>query len=187
MGYGNVRNALDLAKYQLAQKGITQPTPEQLKAALTGGTITTSSGTGTATQTNLDGILTMRSQGMGWGQIAHELGTKLGAMKHPTTTVANSSSQGSGVVSGSGQSTESSETGIVSGSGKSQGNSVRGASGKHASGQGIVSGSGKSVGGSGHGYDNDKGGIVTGSGQVAGGNSGITSAGGRGQGKGHYK
>ena len=188
MGFGNVRHVLDLAQYQLGQKGITQPTPEQLKAALTGGTITTGTGTGTTTgtvtKTELQGILTMRSQGMGWGQIAQELGTKLGALKHSnqTTTVANSSSQGSGVVSGSGKSGGSSETGIVSASGKSHGNSGPGASGKQASGQGIVSGSGK-------GHASGKGGIVTGSGQVSGASSGITSGGGHGngQGKGHNK
>lgn len=188
MGFGNVRHALELAKYQLGQTGITQPTPEQLKAALTGGTITTGTGTGTTTgtvtKTELQGILTMRSQGMGWGQIAQKLGTKLGALKHSnqTTTVANSSSQGSGVVSGSGKSGGSSETGIVSASGKSHGSSGHVASGKEASGQGIVSGSGK-------GHASGKGGIVTGSGQAAGTSSGITSGAGHGngQGKGHNK
>src|SRR5678815_5649303 len=77
MGYGNVFTSLALAKQQLGQMGISQPTPEQLQAALTGGTITTGTGT-TATTTQLHGILTMRSQGMGWGQIAQQQGTKLG-------------------------------------------------------------------------------------------------------------
>ena len=40
MGYGNVSTSLALAKYQLGQQGITNPTPEQLKTALNGGTIT---------------------------------------------------------------------------------------------------------------------------------------------------
>jgi len=201
MGFGNVYISLALAKQQLGQMGITQPTPEQLKAALMGGTITTGTGTGTTTgtgtatgttmtKTELPGILTMRSQNMGWGQIAHKLGFKLGpvvsAMKHSnqSMTVASSSSQGSGVVSGSGQSTGSTESGIVSSGGKPHGNSGHGASGKSGSGQGIVSGSGKSVGGAGHAYGHNKGGIVTGSGQVAG-----TSAGGHGnsQAKGHNK
>jgi hypothetical protein len=179
MGHGNVFTSLALAKQQLGQLGISQPTPEQLQAALTGGKITT----GTGTETELYGILRMRSEGMGWGQIAQQQGTKLGpvisglksANKQMTTT--NASSTGS-------QSTSSS-SGIVSGSGKSHGNSGQN-SGQNRSGEGIVSGSNGSTG-NGNAYGK---GIVTGSGQAAGGNSGITTAGGRGNsgyGKGHSK
>jgi hypothetical protein len=184
MGYGNVFTSLALAKQQLGQLGISQPTPEQLQAALTGGTITTGTGT-TATKTQLQGILTMRSQHMGWGQIAQKLGTKLGpvvsslksANQHMTTTNASST----------GSESTSSSSGIVSGSGKSYGNSGQGGSGQDRSGEGIVSASGRS-GGNGNAYGK---GIVSGSGQAAGGNSGITTAGGRGnssgQGKGQSK
>src|SRR5499426_1038222 len=155
MGHGNVFTSLALAKQQLGQLGISQPTPQQLQAALTGGTITTGTGT-TATTSQLQGILTMRSQGMGWGQIAQQQGTKLGpvisglksANKQMTTT--NASSTGS-------QSTSSS-SGIVSGSGKSQGNSGQN-SGQNRSGEGIVSGSNGSTG-NGNAYGK---GIVTGS------------------------
>ncbi len=191
MGFGNVFISLALAKQQLGQLGITQPTPEQLKAALTGGTITMNTGTTatgttrTTSTTTVQGILTMRSQNMGWGQIAQKLGFKLGpvvssiksANEHMTT--ATSSSAGA-------QSTSSSGNGIVSASGKSQGNSGHGASGKDSSGEGIVSASGRSVA-TGNAYGK---GIVTGSGQAAGGNSGITTAGGHvnsGQAKGHDK
>ena len=77
MGYGNVDNALALAEASLRQQGITNPTPAQIEAALVGGTITTSSG-----QTvKLDGILKMRADGMGWGQIANSMGIKLGDVK----------------------------------------------------------------------------------------------------------
>jgi len=170
MGHGNVFISLALAKQQLGQLGISQPTPEQLQAALTGGTITTGTGT-TATTTQLQGVLTMRSQGMGWGQIAQQQGTKLGpvisglksANKQMTTT--NASSTGS-------QSTSAS-SGIVSGSGKSHGQAV---SGENKSGEGIVGGSNRSTP-SGNAYGK---GIVTVSGQAAGGNSGITTAGGHG-------
>jgi hypothetical protein len=172
MGHGNVFISLALAKQQLGQMGISQPTPEQLQAALTGGTITTGTGA-TATTTQLQGVLTMRSQGMGWGQIAQQQGTKLGpvisglksANKQVTTTNASSTSQSG-----------SSSSGIVSGSGKSQGNSGQNVSGQNSSGEGIVSGSGRSVG-NGNAYGK---GIVTGSGQAAGGNSGITTGGGHG-------
>jgi len=108
MGFGNVFISLALAKQHLSQSGITQPTPAQLRAALLGGTIT--SGTGaTATSTNLAGILTLRSQNMGWGQIAQKLGFKLGsvvsglkAANHGLVMGAVSPS-GGGIVNGSGR------------------------------------------------------------------------------------
>lgn len=74
MGFGEVSISLALAKEQLRQAGITQPTPEQLKAALAGGTVTSSDGK----TTQLQGVLTLRSQGMGWGQIANQSGVRLG-------------------------------------------------------------------------------------------------------------
>jgi len=73
MGFGNINIALSLAKAELASQGITQPTPSQIQTALLGGPLTTPSGT-----TNLPGVLTLRSEGNGWGEIAHALGTKLG-------------------------------------------------------------------------------------------------------------
>lgn len=77
MGYGNVTISLGLAQQQLANLGITQPTPQQIQAALTGGTVTT--GSGATTQTvELPGILTLRSEGMGWGKIAKSQGMNLG-------------------------------------------------------------------------------------------------------------
>jgi hypothetical protein len=82
MGHGNVFISLALAKQQLGTMGITEPTRQQLQAALTGGSVTTTTttatGTPTTTTTELDGILTMLSQNMGWGQIADKLGYKLG-------------------------------------------------------------------------------------------------------------
>lgn len=74
MGNGNVKISLGLAREELAQWGVDQPTAEELSAALIGGEITAPSG-GTV---QLDGVLTMRNEGMGWGQIAHEYGVKLG-------------------------------------------------------------------------------------------------------------
>lgn len=77
MGWGNVDNALALAKASLAERGIRNPTPEQIKAALNGGTITTKSGQ----RLSLPGVLKLRANGMGWGEIAHKLGFKLGDVK----------------------------------------------------------------------------------------------------------
>lgn len=73
MGYGNVSTSLALAQYQLAQQGITSPTPLQLQTALNGGTITANGQTVT-----YQGVLQMRASGMGWGEIAQASGTKLG-------------------------------------------------------------------------------------------------------------
>jgi len=79
MGFGNVNIALTLAKATLAEQGITRPTPQQIEAALNGGTITNRSGK----QVMLTGILTQRASGMGWGKIAQANGFKLGElMRH---------------------------------------------------------------------------------------------------------
>lgn len=74
LGYGNAYISLALAQKSLAQAGITQPTPEQLIAALNGGTVTGADGTAVP----LAGVLTLRAAGDGWGNIAKTLGVKLG-------------------------------------------------------------------------------------------------------------
>src|SRR5262245_9926484 len=74
MGFGNVNISLSLAKATLAEQGIKRPTPDQIKAALNGGTVTNSAGK----QVTLTGILTQRASGMGFGQIAKANGLKLG-------------------------------------------------------------------------------------------------------------
>jgi len=183
MGFGNVYISLALAKQQLSTLGITQPTPEQLQAALTGGTITQTTGTGataTTTTTNLQGVLTMRSQNMGWGQIAQKLGFKLGpviaGMKSANQNLASTttaSSSGTNANTASGQK-GGSESGIVSASGRSSGNPGNSFANGKSSGDGIVSASGK---GNGNAYGLDRG-ITTGSGSSAGSNGGIVSAGG---------
>jgi hypothetical protein len=64
MGYGNVDIAL-----ALAQKGLpANPSPEQLKAALIG-------------TSAKPGVLAMRAEGQGWGQIAQSMGFKLGEVQ----------------------------------------------------------------------------------------------------------
>jgi hypothetical protein len=198
MGFGNVYISLALAKQQLSTLGITQPTPQQLQAALTGGTITQTTGTGATaatTTTDLQGVLTMRSQNMGWGQIAQKLGFKLGPVisgmksaNHSLASSAAASSKGSGETSASGQS-GASDTSIVSGTGKPHGNSGQGFATGKGSGDGIVTASGK---GNGNAYGLNRSGIVTGSGSSAGANGGIVGAGGSNgngaaNGKGHNK
>lgn len=77
-GWGNVFITLALAEQQLTDMGITDPTGDQIKAALEGGTIEILNEDGTITTVDLEGITQMRAHGMGWGQIAKANGVKLG-------------------------------------------------------------------------------------------------------------
>jgi len=180
MGFGNVFISLALAKQQLSQSGITQPTPAQLQAVLLGGTITSGTGT-TATSTNLAGILTLRSQNMGWGQIAQKLGFKLGsvvsglkAANHGLVRGAVSPS-GGGIVSASGQPVGSSESGVVTGSGRAVGRSGKGQVAGSEGDNGVVNGMGRSVG--------SEGGITTGRGHGYGVSGGGPASSGHGGGR----
>ena len=74
MGWGNVFISLALAQNALAQAGITHPTSAQLQAALTGGDVVGVDGK----TVTLKGVLQLRADGMGWGQIAQAYGTRLG-------------------------------------------------------------------------------------------------------------
>lgn len=75
MGYGNINITLALAEKSLQQVGITDPTPEQVQAALLGGMVQTATG-----PVSLAGVLAARAAGMGWGEIAQSLGVKLGSI-----------------------------------------------------------------------------------------------------------
>ena len=77
LGYGNVDHALAIAAASLEKHGITSPTATELATALMGGRLVTPrSGT-----VELDGVLKLRSEGKGWGQIAQAYGVKLGELK----------------------------------------------------------------------------------------------------------
>jgi hypothetical protein len=77
MGWGNVKISLALAQDSLVRAGITRPTVEQLRAALSGGEVTVENADGTAKATTLRGVLRMRADGMGWEEIAKAHGTKV--------------------------------------------------------------------------------------------------------------
>lgn len=78
-GFGNVSHILTLAEAQLNDLGIEDPTPEQIQAALLGGEIDLGD---MQDPEMVSGILYMREElGMGWGEIAQELGFKLGHLK----------------------------------------------------------------------------------------------------------
>jgi hypothetical protein len=191
MGFGNVKISLALAQESLRQQNIMQPTSEQLRTSLVGGEMVPGDST-----TTTNGILQMRSEGMGWGQIAQKYDVKLGQLmsgKQPgstTTTSTSSTTTSKGVGSAGGKSSttvtgkgngkaftgsESQGNGIVSASGQTSGASLSSGS---QGGRGIVSGSGRAMG--------HTSGIVTGAG-TGGGNQYGASAGGNGNGGGHGK
>jgi len=173
MGYGNVFISLGLAQQQLTRLGITQPTTQDIRAALIGGDVTVNGQT-----TTLKGVLTYRSEGMGWGQIANTLGFKLGpvisgiksANAHVSAPTA-ASTNASGVTGAGGASSSNGVTNAA-GSNPGQGN---------AYGRGITTGAGGSSGqGGGNAYGR---GITTGSGGAQG-QSGTSGSQARGAGKG---
>ncbi len=168
MGYGNVFISLALAKQQLASYGITDPTAQEIQAALVGGTITTGSGA-TAQTITLKGILTQRADGMGWGAIAKSQGVNLGhvvsGLKSANHQVAFGSSGG---ITTAGSATQTTQTttfvhgnsanapghnraeingsGIVTAGGAGIGAGASANAGARAGGVGIVTGSGAANG-----------------------------------------
>ena len=88
MGFGNVKISLALAQESLRQQNIMQPTSEQLHTSLVGGQMVPGDST-----TTTNGILQMRAEGMGWGQIAQKYDVKLGQLmsgKQPASTTTTS-------------------------------------------------------------------------------------------------
>ena len=188
MGFGNVKISLALAQESLRQQGIMQPTSEQLRTSLVGGQMVPGDST-----TTTNGILQMRSEGMGWGQIAQKYDVKLGQLmsgKQPatttTTSTTSSTTAGKGITTANGKSStavtgkgndktfsgsNSQENGIVSASGRT---SVTSSNSASHEGRGIVSGSGRPVG--------HTSGIVTGAGS---GHQYGASGGGQGNSGGH--
>lgn len=166
MGWGNVFISLALAQDTLTRAGITKPTAAQLQAALVGGDVTGADGK----TVTLKGVLTMRAEGMGWGQIAQASGTKLGpvvsaiksahgkvAALPPTTTAPTTA----------GSTPKSAAKGITTAAGTNGSSS----SGKHES-KGLVTAAGTPAGGVSSGDAGSKGhsygkGIVTGAGGAA--------------------
>jgi hypothetical protein len=163
MGYGNITRALDLAQRQLAAQGITDPTPSQLQTALMGGTITGPNGTVTYA-----GVLQMRADGMGWGQIAHSIGVHPG-MGKSASAVPASSAASSGVTTAAG--------GRVAASGRTTGKPASpGASGRERASIATAAGGSGAAQGSGRGLSSAAGGSANAGGSASAG--GAASAGG---------
>lgn len=166
MGWGNVKISLALAQDQLARLGITNPTPAQLQAALNGGDVIVTNADGTTTTTALRGVLQMRADGMGWGNIAKAGGTKLGPvvsqLKMANTKVAAlpprtgdataASGKASGIKTGAGTAATAKTRGITTAAGTSAPGKSKGittAEGASASGKskGLTTAAGTSASG----------------------------------------
>lgn len=163
MGYGNVRIALSLAEARLASQGITDPTPAELRGALMG----TSGPAGTT-----PGVLQLRASGMGWGQIAHSMGFKLGpVMSGKQTFTAATAAAGATASSSAGPGRSSVTTAAGGGS---VGAGSRGKSGITTAGGGSAN-----AGGGGQGRSH----VVTAAGGASG-NAHVTTGLGQGNGGG---
>jgi hypothetical protein len=87
LGYGEAYIALSLAAEALRNAGVTGcATPEQWQAVLLGGPLTAAGTTMTSTSrsasasssSSFPGVLALRTQGQGWGQIAQTTNVQLG-------------------------------------------------------------------------------------------------------------
>ena len=131
MGYGNITRTLDFASRDLAAAGITDPTAQQLQAALTGGTVINSQGQ----VVTMDGVLKLRSEGMGWGKIAHQLGISPAAstqgqqafLNKNLTSTQSTGKSSSSIHTGQGNAVSNGHSGIVNAGGQS----VSASSNKH--------------------------------------------------------
>ncbi|MBI4194391.1 MAG: hypothetical protein HY526_04865 [Betaproteobacteria bacterium] len=193
MGHGNVFISLALARQQLANYGITDPAPQHIQAALTGGTLATGSGA-TAQTVTLQGILTQRADGMGWGAIARSQGMNLGRVvsglksaNQQIIAAGAAGRTGGSVAAGSGAPAQTQTTGAVSGIDRSPNAHALGAFRGGTS--GIVTAGGNAAG-AGVNADAQAGvragsaGIVTGTGAAAAVRGNVNA---QGQGKGLLK
>jgi hypothetical protein len=141
-----------------------------------GGKITTTHGApravGTTTSsTPMKGVLQMRADGMGWGQIANSMGVKLGAVMSgrtiqpepavPSTQARGSTTTASGVTTASGAASAATQV-------RGRGNGMSAQQNVQA-GSGIVNATGGSAAGLGAGvHAGGRGGVVTGANTTAG-------------------
>ncbi|HEY8855807.1 MAG TPA: hypothetical protein VIM43_00460 [Rugosibacter sp.] len=105
MGYGEVSRALSLTRDKFAAQGITHPTPEQLRMVLVGEANVSGAGksaqmAGTA---GTAGVLQLRSQGMGWGQIGQNLNVSPSGHLAPDAQVSTRASAVTGRKSANGE------------------------------------------------------------------------------------
>ena len=199
MGWGNVSHSLSLAQDSLARLGITNPTNAELQAALMGGDIVAADGS----TVTLRGILQMRADGMGWGNIAKASGTTMGAVVSSTkamqgkvsatvtttTGAATTAKASAGITTAAGTNATSgggkSAKGITTASGAARSSAsgglvtAEGSAASHGRSGGLTTAASGTGGGNGYGR-----GMVTASGASTSSNASVTSAAGPGNGAG---
>lgn len=115
LGYGEAYLAMSLAVEALRQNGIADcATPEQWRAVLMGGPLSgatstsavSSSSSMASSTSSFPGILVLRQQGQGWGQIAQTTNVQLGTVvssAQSSLNLSGSSSSRSGLSSSTGE------------------------------------------------------------------------------------
>lgn len=128
LGYGEAYLAMSLAVETLRQNGITGcATPEQWRSVLIGGPLSgatttsavSSSSASASSTSNFPGILVLRQQGQGWGQIAQTTHVQLGTVVSSVQSSLNlsnsaSSSTRSGLSSSTGEMDQSKSSNVTS-------------------------------------------------------------------------
>lgn len=118
LGYGEAYITLALAAEALRNAGVSGcATPDQWQAVLIGGPLVAAGTTSTSTSqsatasssTRFPGILTLRAQGLGWGQIAQTTNVKLGQVMSSARSSLNLSSSSDSTLSPTGRSSTDSE------------------------------------------------------------------------------
>lgn len=155
MGSADIASALDITARSLADAGVVQPTIEQFKAALLGGSVVGTHGR----LTNMQGVLQLRSEDMSWSEIAYYIGI---SSMHPMTQQES----GVGAQNSKGQTRQRSRIVNLNGKGQSEVHTASGSSSKvipdaslTAESRGIVTANGDRAGyagitmGNGSGYD----------------------------------
>lgn len=115
MGNGEADRAVTLAKRDLASAGISNPTPTQLQTALMGGTVTNAQGE----TTTMEGVLQLREQGMGWGNIAQTIGVHPAQSEQGATNSRRGGNNGNSIA-GSGKRDQRSSHALARDSGQNQ-------------------------------------------------------------------
>jgi hypothetical protein len=179
MGYGNVRITLKLAEAQLNQMGITQPTNAELEAVLLGGEIN---------GTPVDGILALRADGMGWGQIAKEYGLTVGQVMGQGAGLTKQTAATSGQAKATGKAGSASTAaaranGYISSTPKSapaspaRSNGYIPSGGGKAGGAGMVTAAGGNVGSAGQGKSQAPKAGTSSAGAVSAGGQAVSASG----------
>lgn len=115
LGYGEAYIALALAAEALRNAGVTGcATPDQWEAVLLGGPLAAAGTTSTSTtmsaaassSSDFPGILTLRSQGQGWGQVARRTNVQLGQVMSTARTKLNLESDTDATLSPTGRTSD---------------------------------------------------------------------------------